>query len=110
MSFCLSVPNSMFFLCHDSLFDWLGWVQVVDDYASKSFRLLAVAFGSLRDVAKLDLASMPLQALERHAGHMDLLGLVVMTNHLRTDSKETISHLQDRYDQASSSAWNASCV
>ena len=72
---------------------------MVDDYASNSFRLLAIACGSLRDVAKLDLASMTLQALERCAGHMDLLGLVVMTNHLRTDSKETISHLQDRCEQ-----------
>lgn len=85
---------------------------MVDEYASKSFRLLAIACGSLRDVAKLDLASMPLQALEKRAGHMDLLGLVVMTNHLRTDSKDTISHLQDRYDQPThmcSSGWDASC-
>ena len=79
----------------------LSFVQVVDEHASKSLRLLAIASGSLLDVAKLDLASMPLQALERRAGHMDLLGLVVMTNHLRADSKDTISHLQDRYDSAS---------
>ena len=40
---------------------------------------------------------MSLQALERCAGHMELLGLVVMSNHVRADTKDTISHLQDRY-------------
>ena len=80
---------------HASLSDW--WcLQVVDDYASRSFRVLAIACAPLPHVANLDLASMPLQALERCAGHMDLLGLVVMSNHLRADSKDTISHLQDR--------------
>ncbi|KAA6417980.1 MAG: hypothetical protein FRX49_12062 [Trebouxia sp. A1-2] len=70
--------------------------KVVDHHASQSHRLLAVACGVLHNVAKLDLASMSLQALERCAGHMELLGLVVMTNHVRADSKDTISHLQDR--------------
>lgn len=71
--------------------------QVVDQHASQSHRLLAVACGVLHNVAKLDLASMSLQALEQCAGHMELLGLVVMTNHVRADTKDTISHLQDRY-------------
>ncbi|DBA90734.1 TPA: hypothetical protein ACH3X1_003944 [Trebouxia sp. C0004] len=70
--------------------------RVVDHYASQSYRLLAVAFGVLRDVAKLDLESMSLQALEQCAGHVELLGIVLMTNHVRADSKDTISHLQDR--------------
>lgn len=70
--------------------------QVVDHYASQSYRLLAVACGVLHNVANLDLASMPLEALEQCAHHMELLGLVVMTNHVRADSKDTISHLQDR--------------
>ena len=91
MLFCLSWK-----LFQDTVV--VSFVQVVDEYASQSYRLLAIAWGPLHDVAKLDLASMPLQALERRAGHMDLLGLVVMTNHLRADSKDTISHLQDRYD------------
>jgi len=70
--------------------------QVVDHYASQSYRLLAVACGVLHNVANMDLASVSLQALEQCAGHMELLGLVVMTNHVRADSKDTISHLQDR--------------
>jgi len=70
---------------------------VVDQHASQSHRLLALACGVLHNVANLDLASMPLEALEQCAHHMELLGLVVMTNHVRADTKETISHLQDRY-------------
>lgn len=70
--------------------------QVVDTYAAQSYRLLAVAFGEVRDVGKLNVAAMSLQGLKRHAGHLDLLGLVVMSNHLRPDSKDTIAHLQDR--------------
>ena len=69
---------------------------MVDNYASQTYRLLGLACGVLHRAANLDLASMSLQALERGAGHLDLLGLVVMTNHLRPDSKDTISHLQDR--------------
>ena len=74
----------------------LPFAQVVDNYASQTYRLLGLACGILYGAAKLNLASMPLQALERRCGHLDLLGLVVMTNHLRPDSKETIAHLQDR--------------
>ena len=70
--------------------------QVVDSYAAQSYRLLAVAYGEVRDVAKSGLAAMSLRELERQAGRLDLLGLVVMSNHLRPDSKDTIAHLQDR--------------
>ncbi len=71
-------------------------MQVVDEYASQGYRLLAIACGVVKGAARLDLPAMSLQALERHAGHMDLLGLVVMSNHLRPDSQQTVSHLQDR--------------
>lgn len=71
-------------------------MQMVDLYASQSFRLQAIACGVIRGVAKLDLTSLSLQQLEKSAGHMDLLGLVVMSNHVRPDSKETVAHLQDR--------------
>ncbi|KAL0046765.1 hypothetical protein WJX82_009387 [Trebouxia sp. C0006] len=74
----------------------LDYSKVVDQHASQSHRLLALACGVLHNVANLDLASMRLEALEQCAHHMELLGLVVMTNHVRADTKETISHLQDR--------------
>ena len=72
------------------------FLQTVDHYACQSFRLLALACGVVHGADKLDLANVSLQQLEKRAGHMDLLGLAVMSNHLRPDSKETIAHLQDR--------------
>lgn len=79
-------------------------VQVVDDYSSKSFRLLAIAAGVLHDVDKLDLGSASLQHLESCCT-LHLLGLTVLSNHLRPESKDTLSQLQDM-------AWlrcNATC-
>ncbi|DBA94899.1 TPA: hypothetical protein ACH3X1_002432 [Trebouxia sp. C0004] len=69
--------------------------QVVDDYSSRSFRLLAGAVGIIRGVHKLDIACMTQQQVESCATHMQLLGLVVLTNSVRTDSRQTISQIQD---------------
>ena len=74
-----------------------GLAQVVDDYSSKSFRLLAMAVGIIRNAAKLNLAHMTPQQVETSATNMRLLSLVVLTNNLRPDSKETIRLLQDGY-------------
>lgn len=73
-------------------------VQVVNSYASQGFRLLSIAVGVVHGTSKMDFTSMSLPVLEKQAGHMHLLGLVVMTNHLRPDSRDTITHLQNRYD------------
>ena len=70
-------------------------MQVIDDYSSKSFRLLALAMGIIPDAGRLDLAGMTQQQVEAHATHMQLLSLVVLTNNVRPDSKDTISHLQE---------------
>ena len=71
-------------------------VQVVDNYSGQSYRLLALAGGIVKGVGKLNLAAMSQQQLEGKAGSLDLLGLFVLSNHLRHESKECITHLQDR--------------
>ena len=70
-------------------------LQVVDDWSRRSFRLLAVAAGVVHDVNGLDLGSMSLQQLEGCC-NLHLLGLTVLSNHLRPESKATISELQER--------------
>jgi len=69
---------------------------VVDNYSGQSFRLLALAVGVVQGVRGLNLAAMSQQDMEAKAGSLDLLGLFVLQNHLRHDSKETIVHLQER--------------
>ena len=70
---------------------------MVDDYSSKSFRLMAMAVGTISNVGNLDLHCMTQQQIEAEAVDLELLALVVLTNHVRHDSKPTISELQDRY-------------
>ncbi len=70
-------------------------MQVVDDYSSKSFRLLAMAVGVIPNAEQLNLAMMTQQQVEACAVHMQLLSLVVLTNNVRPDSKDTITHLQE---------------
>lgn len=69
--------------------------QVVDDYSSKSFRLLAMAVGVIPRAAKLKLMHMTQQQIEGSAVNMHLLSLVVLTNNVRSDSKATITQLQE---------------
>lgn len=70
-------------------------MQVVDDFSSKSFRLLAVAAGVIPGVHKLDLQRMTQQQVEASAVSLQLLGLVVLTNSIRDDSKDAIHQVQD---------------
>lgn len=74
-----------------------GFAQVVDDYSSNSFRLLAMAMGTIQNASELNLAHMTPQQVEASATNMRLLSLIVLTNNVRPDSKETIAHLQDGY-------------
>lgn len=69
--------------------------QVVDEYSSKGFRLLAMAVGYLPELASLDLQSTSQQQLEKMCTQVELLGLVVMSNHVRPDSRETVTQLQE---------------
>lgn len=72
---------------------WL--VQVVNEYSTNSFRLIAMAAGSLPEVHQLDLAHMSQQAIEAAAVDMEMLGLVVLANSMRDDSVTTIKQLQE---------------
>ena len=67
----------------------------MDEYSSKSFRLLAGAVGIIRDADQLDLARMTQQQVEACATNMQLLSLVVLTNSVRKDSRQTIHQMQD---------------
>ena len=70
-------------------------MQVLDDYSTKSFRLLAVAAGVIKNVRKMDLSRMTQQQVELRAVDMQLLGLVVLTTSLRTDARQTVDQVQD---------------
>ena len=67
----------------------------MDDYSSRSFRLLAVAVGVIPGVCELDLPRMTQQQIEACAIDMELIALIVLTNSVRADSKDTISQVQD---------------
>ena len=51
-----------------------------------------VVVGSDRET----LSCMTQEQLESHAQSFELLGLLVLSNHLQTDSKVTITHLQQQ--------------
>ena len=70
-------------------------MQVVDDFSSKSFRLMALAVGTVPDVLSLDVAALSLQQAELNASNFQLLGLIVLTNPIRPDSRSTVTQLQD---------------
>lgn len=68
---------------------------MVDDYSSKSFRLLAVAAGVIPNARSMDLLRMAQEDLEACAVGMHLLSLVILTNSIREDSKATIHQVQN---------------
>ena len=70
--------------------------QVVDDFSSKSFRLMATAVGVIPHARALDFTQMIRQEVESAATHLELLCLVVLTNSIREDSKDTIREVQER--------------
>ena len=71
-------------------------LQVMVEYAAQSFRLLALAVGELGHVTPEEVTHMTQQDAEAIAGHMDLLGLLVLSNPLHAASKDTITSLQDK--------------
>ena len=70
--------------------------QVVDDWTSCSFRLLALAAGTIKHFSRLNVSSLTLQQAEAAVSHMSLVGVMVVTNQLRPDSRDTIAELQDK--------------
>ena len=71
--------------------------QVMDDFSRRSFRLLATAIGVIPDVDQLDLPRMTQQQVESCTLSIQLSALVVLTNSIRPDSKDTISEVQEGY-------------
>ena len=71
-------------------------MQVIDDFSSKSFRLMAAAVGVIPDAQALEWTQMTQQQIEKAATNMELVCLVVLTNSVRADSKDTIHEIQER--------------
>ena len=65
-------------------------------YAGQSFRLIALAVGSLRGTEPGEVEGLGQQQAEARCGPMDLLGLLVLSNELRPRSRDTITNLQDQ--------------
>ena len=72
-------------------------VQMLDTYSDHSFRLMALAVGVIPHEATLAVYQMSLGQIEAHAGELQLLGIIVLSNPIKADSKDTVAELQDRY-------------
>lgn len=68
---------------------------MVDEWSGQSFRILAIARGTVHRVGGLDLASMGLQQLEERASGLTLIGLNIISNHLHAESKQTVTQLHE---------------
>ncbi|KAL3162329.1 hypothetical protein ABBQ32_010013 [Trebouxia sp. C0010 RCD-2024] len=70
--------------------------EVVDEWSAGGFRVLAMAQADIPNVGKLRLSGMSQQQVEDYAGSLDLVGLVIISNHVNPDSKATVKQLQER--------------
>lgn len=55
-----------------------------------------MAQADIPNVGKLRLSGMSQQQVEDYAGSLDLVGLVIISNHVNPDSKATVKQLQER--------------
>lgn len=55
---------------------------------------MAMAVGTVPNVHRLDLTCMSQQQVSAHATDFELLCLIVLTNHVRPDSRDTVTQLQ----------------
>ena len=67
-----------------------------DSYSSNSFRLIAVAMAVLPNMSQSDMDCMSQHQIEAAASPFRLLGIIVLTNPVKPDSKDIIAELQDR--------------
>lgn len=56
---------------------------------------MGLAAGNIKHSERYDLPNLSLHQAEKAVRHMTLLGLIVVTNQLRPDSRATMSELQD---------------
>ena len=68
---------------------------MVDDWSAQSYRVLAIALAEVRFVKRLKLASMSQQDVEECAGQLSLVGLIILSNHVNADSKDTVRQLHE---------------
>lgn len=71
-------------------------MQIMGTYSGHSFRLMALAMGVIPSVANTDLMHTSQAHIEASARPLRLLGLIVLSNPVKADSKEIISELQDQ--------------
>ena len=71
-------------------------MQMLDTYSGHSFRLMALAMGVVPCVANLDLAHTSQAHIEAIATPLRLLGVIVLSNPIKADSKEIIGELQEQ--------------
>lgn len=69
---------------------------MIDDWSSKSFRLLALARGVIKAWDSHALGSLTQEQLEKQAESFELLGLLVLSNQLRPESAHTVEVLQQQ--------------
>ena len=69
---------------------------MLDTYSGHSFRLMALAMGVIPGVADMDLMHTPQAHIETCARPLRLLGLIVLSNPIKADSKEIIGMLQEQ--------------
>lgn len=73
-------------------------LQVVDRSISQGLRPVALAMGHMDvDMQELDMDALTLQQAQDLATKLDLLGLKLLSNYTRTDSRETVQQLQEQY-------------
>ena len=56
---------------------------------------MAMAVGTIPNVHQLDLSRMSQQQVSAHATGFELLCLIVLSNHVRPDSRDTLTQLQE---------------
>ena len=71
-------------------------MQMLDTYSGHSFRLMALAMGIIPCVASLDLKHMPQTHIEAIATPLRMLGVIVLSNPIKADSKDIIGELQEQ--------------
>ena len=73
-------------------------MQVVNRSNNQGLRLVALAMGHVDvDMQELDMDALTIQQAQDFATKLDLLGLKVLSNYTRTDSRETVQQLQEQY-------------
>lgn len=71
--------------------------QLVDEWSRQSYRVLAVATADLPHLAHLDLPRMTQQQVEHQATPFQLLGLIILSNNINSQSTATVKQLQERW-------------